>query len=392
MKAKPSEWDDAEARFKDVIKYKIQNDRLRKIKFRAEGIFSKMLDELIEEDKELSFEEFKAKFTRNDGKKEENKFPDTLLGFLQFYMDFLLERERIGDYEHYKKLLSVLKQYGVAPTVKLKDIDAYWMKNFETYLTKRKNPRTGKPIKKVSVRDYMKHLSTLFSKAIDDFGVIEEKPFKKGKVKYSYAHLKSPRISKSISDDAINRFFSFKYQEYDVQYQKTYLILLFIYLFRGISIADAARLTVHDISNDEIVFGRIKTNNKVPNIPLNEERRKVIEELRPYTDQKHLVPILEEKHVTEQQKRNRIHRIKQLVNKCGKEIAKIQGVDNNISTYVMKHTFSRQVLTKYGIWALKETHGHKSVETTQAYADSLSNQEIAKVDSVFKLALEGVPN
>jgi hypothetical protein len=70
----------------------------------------------------------------------------------------------------------------------------------------------------------------------------------------------------------------------------------FIYHLRRIPISDAARLTKKYIINDQVKFGRIKTKTKVPNVPLNEKRRWIIDLLTEdpgfCTDGDHLVPIL----------------------------------------------------------------------------------------------------
>jgi len=67
-----------------------------------------------------------------------------------------------------------------------------------------------------------------------------------------------------------------------------------------------------------------------------------------------------------------------------KEIAIIQGINLNLHTYVLRDTFSRKVLEKYGIWHLKEVMRHNSVTTTQSYATSLSNKQMEVTDSVFE--------
>jgi site-specific recombinase XerD len=64
-------------------------------------------------------------------------------------------------------------------------------------------------------------------------------------------------------------------------------------------------------------------------------------------------------------------------------ITQIQGIKSNLHTYVFRHSFSRKVLEKYGIWHLKEVLGHQNVNTTQAYAESLSTKQLNKTDDVF---------
>ena len=133
------------------------------------------------------------------------------------------------------------------------------------------------------------------------------------------------------------------------------------------------------------MFGRIKTKSKVPNVPLNEKRRWIIDLFAPDTDGDHMLPLLfHGRHDSEQSIMNRINKMKTIVNTGMKEIAAIQGIDLNLHTYVLRHIFRRKVLEKYGIWHLKELMGHKSVTTTQSYITSLSSKQLEVTDSIFE--------
>ncbi len=191
-----------------------------------------------------------------------------------------------------------------------------------------------------------------------------------------------------MSDEEIEKFLTFDWQGKNVTRQQriAWKIGYFIYMFRGIPISDAAMLTKKDIANNQIHFGRIKTKSKVPSIPIDNPKRKwILDLLAPETDGNHLIPILcDGKHDTHQSRINRVNKIKTWVNSGLKEIAKIQGIELNMHTYVFRHTFARKVLEKYGIWHLKEVLGHKSVTTTQAYATSLSSKQLEETDSVFE--------
>ena len=271
--------------------------------------------------------------------------------------------------------------------MKLSGITKDWLDKFETYLLSRVNERTGKPVKPVSVWSHFKTLNTLYGKAIYH-DIVSSKPFRnqlnpKG---FSFSHLlKAPRISKSASDEELTRFFAFDWKNGTKEQAFAWKIAYFIYVFRGIPISDAALLTKDDIANDEVMFGRIKTHNKVPNISLKNDKRKwILDLLAPDTDGYHLLPILhKDRHKTKQQIYNRLCIMKTRVNSGMKEIAKIQGIEMNMHTYILRHTFSRKVLGQHGIWYLKEVHGHASVLTTQNYASSLSNHEINKVDALI---------
>ncbi len=374
MRAFQDEWnEDAQ----DFVADKELSKNLRSIKVKAQRIFDRMIDQMIEENRDFSFAAFKQKVLN---KKETSSHPKGLLAFLEFYMELLLERERLGDKNHYQKLYNQLKEFGVSRSLRFTDIDKMWLEKFETYLSKRVNPRTGKRIKKISIRDYIKHLRTLFNKAIE-FGVTTHYPFRnqvnktKSKQCYSFSHLKSPRISKSLSDEMLEKFTSFDWRKHK-KLAKVFHRVMCIYYMNGIPIADASRLTKTDIFNNAIHFGRIKTHTKVPEIPLIEKLEFHLSRLEPYTDGYHLLDILhKDRHFTEQKRRNRVEKIKTLTNAALKKIADIQGIPDNLTTYTFRHTIARKVLEQYGIYFLNQLFGHKSMDTTAAYVGSLTNKE-----------------
>lgn len=386
LSAKEKDWNATDSRFRDNNKHELDNRDLFDYETKAQTILREMTEEMRRERKKFDFDVFKARFL---GKEVPASKPNTVLGFLQWYISYLTEKGRLGDRDTFKALYNVLEQSGTSEKLTLDDVDRDWLEKLEVNILKRVNPHTGKPIKKGSAFSIFKRLKTLFNKAIY-FDVTKNYPFKnsanpKG---YTFSHLTSPRISKSLSDEQLKLFFSFDWQseESTRQERMAWKICYFIYLFRGIPISDAARLTKDDIANNQIQFARIKTKRKVPNVPLTEKRKWILDLLSKETDGHHLLPILfKGRHDTEQSKRNRINKIKTWVNSGAKSIAKKQGIDLNISTYVFRHSFARQVLEKYGIWTLKEILAHADVKTTQSYAKSLSDKELEVTDDVFNL-------
>jgi hypothetical protein len=163
MSAKESEWNATDARFKNTTKNKSKNRDLIDHIDRANDILNEMYVEMKKERKDFSFDEFKNRFL---GKETSNEIPATFLGFLQWYIKYLTEKQRIGDASTYKKLHRILVQYGVKETMMLSDVNKVWLEDYEIFMSKRKNKYTGLPIKKVSIRHYMVCIRTMFNKAI----------------------------------------------------------------------------------------------------------------------------------------------------------------------------------------------------------------------------------
>lgn len=384
LSANPKEWNASDARFKKTVEREYENRELFDYESKANELLSAAINQMKRERKPFDFHKFKAQFLGKDY--EDSDKPRTLLGFLFWYMEHLRQKNRLGTRTKFVTLHSVLTSYEVDENLLMDDINIDFLEDLEKKLIQRKNQHTGKPIKLNSVFSYFKDLKTLFNKALY-FGITKNYPFRNSSNPrgYSFSHLKDPRISKTMSDEQIKLFFDFDWRNGTRKQQLAWKVSYFIYHFRGIPIGDAARVRKDDIVNNELMFGRIKTKSKVPNIPINEKRQWIIDLLAPDTDGSHLLPLLHDgRHDSEQSKLNRINKMKTWVNTGMKEIAKIQGINMNLHTYVLRHTFCRKVLEKYGIWHLKEVMGHKSVTTTQAYATSLSSKQLEVTDSVFE--------
>ena len=78
-------------------------------------------------------------------------------------------------------------------------------------------------------------------------------------------------------------------------------------------------------------------------------------------------------------KHNRIHKVIGKVNPALKKVAKLAGLNVNLTTYVARHSYAT-VLKNSGvnISLISETLGHSDLATTQIYLDSFENEQIGE--------------
>jgi site-specific recombinase XerD len=98
-------------------------------------------------------------------------------------------------------------------------------------------------------------------------------------------------------------------------------------------------------------------------------------------------PILLKENLTPMQIENRKHKTLRRFNKQLKEIAKIQGVKKNVTSYVIRHSFATNL--KYaGISAdlIGQSMGHQDVSVTNAYLKEFKDDIID--DAMTKLLEE----
>jgi len=153
-------------------------------------------------------------------------------------------------------------------------------------------------------------------------------------------------------------------------------LFIFSYLQGGINFTDIASLTADNMVNGRLEYTRKKTNTLI-NIPLQQESIRLIHK---YNDDKrgYLFPIMNrQSHKTPMQKFSRIQKKIKQINSSLKHIAKIAGIEINLTTYVARHSFAT-VLKRSGVNTsiISESLGHSSEKTTQIYLDSFDNEQI----------------
>jgi len=156
-------------------------------------------------------------------------------------------------------------------------------------------------------------------------------------------------------------------------------LYVFSYLCGGINFTDMANLKYSNIAAGKLFYIRQKTGKKI-SIPINTEAMQIVskylkDDVCP-TD--YVFPILDKsKHITEQQKYNRKHKVLGQVDKCLKTVSNIAGINVNLTSYVARHSFAT-VLKRSGvnIALISEALGHSDLATTQIYLDSFENEQI----------------
>ena len=91
----------------------------------------------------------------------------------------------------------------------------------------------------------------------------------------------------------------------------------------------------------------------------------------------YLFPIFSNRHTTEQEKANRLHKVITKVNKRLKQIGEELGIPIPITTYVARHS-QATIMKKAGISTaiIGQIMGHSSERVTQVYLDSFDNEQI----------------
>lgn len=279
------------------------------------------------------------------------------------YIERLRVEKRTGYMLSVKQVYNSLLKFNKHLNIFFPDIDIAWLRKYETWLR-------SNNIKENTIGIRFRTLRAIYNLAIDENIVkAEYYPFNK----YKVSKLHEDTIKRAISKDQINCILNYKssnpYTRFPID------IFSFTYFTGGINFIDIAYLTKDNIIDDRLVYYRHKTG-KLIKLPL---QPKAIELISKYSNPNnpYLFPILSSFHKTEQQQRNRIHKVISKVNERLKVIGKELNLPIDLTTYVARHSFATS-LKRAGVQTsmISEALGHSSERVTQIYLDSFGNDQM----------------
>lgn len=323
----------------------------------------------------FSWESFEKHLFTNKGAKYSIHFA------FSEYANELRKNGRIGTAVSYECAQNSLKKF--APGAKFADITPGFLNKYEKWMLANGNSIT-------TVGIYLRSLRTLFNNAIaEGFFVKEYYPF--GKKRYEIPTANN--IKKALSLKDIGAIFRYQAEPGSmIDRAKDYWI--FMYLCNGINVKDMSLLKYCNLKDEVIEFVRAKTartKRKVEPIRviLTDELKKIIAKWgnKKIDDNTFIFPILEN-GLTPERERQLIQQTTHLINDYMKVIAKILGIDKDVTTYSARHSFAT-VLQRSGasISFISEALGHSSTKTTQSYLagfEDESKREALKALTAFE--------
>lgn len=289
--------------------------------------------------------------------------PRTVDEAFKEYIQLLQDQHKRGYMLSVKQVYNSLVKYNKHLDIHFTDIDVAWLKRYEAWL--RSNKLSDNTI---GIR--FRTLRTIYNYAIEESIVkAEHYPFKK----YKVSKLNQETAKRALSKEDINRILQY---QTDNNFMRLPIDLFaFTYYMGGINFVDIANLTHKNIIDNRLIYKRCKTGKliKLPLVPQAEEL------IKKYHDSKnpYLFPVFSNRHTTEQEKANRLHKVITKVNKRLKQIGEELNIPIPITTYVARHS-QATIMKKAGISTaiIGQIMGHSSERVTQVYLDSFDNEQI----------------
>lgn len=369
---------------KEKIELKIS--QLEAIKLKAEEILNDL--------KEFSFEEFEKRFYNLASKLD-------VYDYYEEYIQNLKNEGRIRTAESYFYSLKKLKEFFNQNKKKHKD-----QLSFET-ITKSKllaleNYCISKGHSNASIGFYLRPLRSIFNYAIADKNSgIKKDIYPFGEKLYTIPTGKN--VKKALTPIQLKSLFEIEpFNDYQ---KKAKAFWFFSYLANGMNFTDIAFLKFQDLNTNKISFIRSKTKRTTKGDPkpitaiLPEYALNVIKDFgNTSTSKKDFIFTIIDKNDTIEVKTSKITSFIRFTNQHIKNMVKQfntnlkekneNNLDKNllipeeISTYWARHSFTTQAMRKGArMELLQESLGHKSLTTTQNYFagfDSEVKEELSK--------------
>jgi integrase/recombinase XerD len=336
--------------YKGVSSVKEFNNKLLKEKIKASDIINE-----LSRKNDLNFysiKQIKSKIIK----------PTNYDSFLKYGFELVHKMKiskRYGSARSYSFLLKLLKKYNQNNDLKFYEINYEFLKKFELNHFSKGNSLNG-------LASYMRTIRAIFNKAIKE-GLIDQEayPFKNYKIRTK------PTEKRALDLYFIKRIVNLKIDsKHKLFHYRNYFITS--YMLYGMSFIDMAFLKMENIIDGRAKFQRKKTS-KVYDIKLTDKLKEI---LASYIQEKekddYVFPIIKREPL--ELKYKDVEWARKKYNKGLKDIAKLCEIDQNLTSYVSRHSFATNaMLQNIPLQAISTMLGHSKLNTTQIYLKTLPN-------------------
>ncbi len=288
---------------------------------------------------------------------------------------------RVGNADNYQNSLNSIKKFVDSEANKPVEsllfaaVTTDWLKRYDAFMKE-----GGKSTTTISM--YVRALRAIFNAAITN-GDISNKiyPFGKEKTKYKIASVK--KVKKTLKQSDLKKLFD---ATGSPEQERAKAFFFFSYNCSGMNFKDIANLTYGQIDGNRLKFFRKKTENT------SSEQTEISVYLTPFAhsvikqysienngSNSLVFPIIT-KEMSPVDKQKAIKNFTRSVNQGLKKLAKKIGIDENISTYYARHSFSTNAIRSGASMELvSEQLGHADLKTTQNYFSGFEDDNIEKL-------------
>jgi integrase/recombinase XerD len=305
----------------------------------------------------FTLEEFENRFV---GKTKEDVL---VFDFFEEIINDKVKSGKTGNARVYKDTKTSLFKFANNRVLRFNDISVTFLEKYEVHLRENNNNDGGIAVK-------MRQIRALYNDALNR-GIAKEEfyPFKK----YKISKLKGKTAKRALTIDEVKKFLKINIVEYP-HLQNSFNYFIFSYYCRGMNFIDLMKLKWSNIQGENIFYTRSKTNRQFV-IKILEPVSKVLNYYKSLkTNSQYVFPIVVNENMTPIQLENRKLKTLKKFNKDLKELSKIAGIESNVTSYVIRHSYATN-MKFLGVSSdiISQSMGHSNVEITQSYLKEFEN-------------------
>lgn len=278
--------------------------------------------------------------------------------------------DRFGTALTYESSMKSLKSFltdkkGKEPKIlHFQDITVKFLESYEAWMTQTKE----KSLTTVGI--YLRGLRVIFNTAMDS-KIIDKEIYPFGIRKYEIPA--SSNTKKAFDSDQLEKLFQAVPKIEEQQKAKDFWFFSFV--CNGMNIGDIVYLKWKNINDGQIEFVREKTKRtkkakqKTIQVPLTDFAKSFIEKYANEDREKnsYVFPIIND-NMSEEEKDRKKRSFTRFINQHLKNLAKDNGLNEDVSTYWARHSFATMAIRKKAsLEFVGEALGHSDLKTTRNY-------------------------
>lgn len=274
--------------------------------------------------------------------------------FTQQLIDELKKANRFGTAKSYSEVLHVLNEFNRQRDLSFKGVSYEFLNKLETAHVAKGNSLNGLAV-------YLRTIRSIYNKAIKS-GLVEREhyPFETYKIRTV------PTEKRALDWELLKKIILHKLEsKHPLFNARNYFVAS--YMMYGMNFSDMAFLKRSDIKDGRILYRRKKTS-KIYDIKITDNLQHILAACT--SDSEFVFPIIKSNVPTQQYRE--ILWARKRYNKKLKLLATELGIDQNLTSYVSRHSFATQaMLQQVPLNAISSMLGHSNIKTTEIYLKSL---------------------
>jgi site-specific recombinase XerD len=306
-----------------------------------------------------------------------------LLGYADAYLMTLKEDQRFWESKHFKVVRRDLKGYLKSRKIKIDKVDTDFLDGFQKYLlTEAGQNQKSKGNSPNTVRRKLRCLRAMFKVAL-----------KKKEIKIDpFQNFKAVEKAKTTNKVklSLSQIMSIKQLDLERGSELWHSRNYFLYSFynAGIRFGDLCTLRWNNLVDGRLVYKMQKTGQQ-KSIKQNAPMKEILSYYRKDGNEQgaFIFPLLDQDYLDPMELRRSISSKNVVVNRNLKALAKLAGVQANVSFHVSRHSFAHYALKKgVDLYSISKALGHSDLKITEEYLKKFDEE---KLDKDMKQLFEG---